>query len=89
MSYQRLLAAVVEHVALDSFEEARPICDEAQMGNKVAQYIVGMALLKTDRRAAEAWLEMSAQQGYVPALQYFNPPPLHAMTTAIPLSHEL
>lgn len=89
MSYQRLLAAVVEFVALDSFEEARPVCDEAQMGNKAAQYIVGMALLKTDRRAAEAWLEMSAQQGYAPALRYFNPPPLHAMTTAIPLSHEL
>lgn len=64
---QFLLSAVMNYVGFDS-EDAIRICEEAQLGNKVAQYILGIALLRVDRLAdSEQWLHLSAEQGYEPA----------------------
>ena len=70
-SSQQLLSAVINYVALDS-DEAMRICEEARSGNKVAQYIVGVALLReSEATAAEKWLHLSANQGYEPARRLF------------------
>jgi hypothetical protein len=63
-----ILQAITNHVGLDSPEEARSIYREATKGNKVAQFIVGISLQKARRReVAEAWLTLSAKQGFEPA----------------------
>lgn len=71
-SSQQLLSAVSNYVALGS-DEAGRICEEAQSGNRVAQYIVGVALLRENcATAAEGWLHLSANQGYEPAQKLFS-----------------
>jgi len=70
-SYQQLLSAITDYIGLDTVEDSRQLCEEAQVGNKVAQYIVGMALAKVDELDSERWLRMSALQGYEPAIQHF------------------
>lgn len=65
-----VVAAVTQHTSLDN-EEGNAICEEARRGNKVAQYIVGMALLKAEHpESARAWLQASAEQGFEPAQKY-------------------
>lgn len=65
---QDILNAVVEYTLFDDREDARSIYDEAQRGNAVAQYIVGMSLVTAGYRGiGEAWLKLSAQQGFRPA----------------------
>ena len=66
---KEIVAAVTHYGALDD-EEAGAICEEARGGNRVAQFIVGMALLSTTHReSANTWLRLSAQQGFGPARQ--------------------
>ena len=63
-----ILQAISNYVSLDSLEEARSIHQEATKGNKVAQFIVGVSLQKMGRReAGDAWLNLSANQGFAPA----------------------
>jgi hypothetical protein len=67
---EAILRAVAEYVPLDCFEEARSLYYEAQSGNKVAQFIVGMALRKQNyAEVGETWLQLSADQGFDPARQ--------------------
>ncbi len=70
ISDQEILQAISSYVALGSIEEARSVYAEAQCGNRIAQFIVGNALLATNRfTVGRAWLRLSAQQGFSPALQ--------------------
>lgn len=70
-SDEEILRAVFNHVGLESMEEARPIYAEARKGNKVAQFIVGIALVKAGREeAAQIWLDSSAAQGFEPAKEH-------------------
>lgn len=70
---EEILKAVLNHVALNDLEEARSIYYEAQRGNKVAQFIVAMSLLKAGREeSAEVWFQSSAAQGFEPAKQHLK-----------------
>ncbi len=70
---REILRAVLSHVKLDDLDEAHHIYQEAQKGNKVAQFIVGMALRKVGREdAAEIWFGLSAEQGFEPAIQHLR-----------------
>lgn len=70
ISDQEILQAISTYVALNDLEEARSVYEEAQRGNRIAQFIVGNALLTTNHVAvARAWLRLSAHQGFSPALQ--------------------
>ena len=72
-SDEEILKAVLNHVGLDSLEEARPIYEEARRGNKVAQFIVGMSLQKAGREeVAKTWFDLSAAQGFKPANEYLK-----------------
>ncbi|MDT8069403.1 MAG: hypothetical protein ROO76_14660 [Terriglobia bacterium] len=72
-SDEEILKAVVNHVGLDSSEEAQAIYAEARRGNQVGQFIVGMALLKAGREeAATPWFDLSAAQGFEPAKQHLR-----------------
>lgn len=71
--HEEILKAVAQYVPLDDLEEARSVYTEAQRGNKVAEFIVGMALLKAHHKdAAEGWLGLSAEQGFEPAKQHLK-----------------
>jgi hypothetical protein len=65
---EEILKAILRHVSLDDLEEARAVYDEALQGNRVAQFIVGMSLLKAKHSdAANMWLQLSAEQNFGPA----------------------
>lgn len=61
------IAAIKNYMALDTSEEASAIYTEAKDGSAVAQFIVGMALLRIARKDATAWLRLSADQNFTPA----------------------
>jgi hypothetical protein len=68
-----ILQAISDYVPLDDVEEGRAVYAEAQCGNKVAEFIIGMALLKANRKeAARTWLGLSAEQGFGPAIQHLK-----------------
>ena len=72
-SNEEILRALLNHVGLDSLEEAEPIYAEAKEGNKVARFIVGMALQKAGREeVAKIWFGLSAAQGFEPANDYLK-----------------
>ena len=65
---QQLLEAIAKQLKFERPDEVRSVLNEARRGNKVAQYIVGIALQGTRQfAAADGWLELSADQGYEPA----------------------
>lgn len=68
-----ILRAITAHVGLDDWLEARSVYVEAQKGNMVAQFIVDLALQKAGRdEVAQAWLSLSAEQGFGPAKQHLK-----------------
>jgi hypothetical protein len=70
---EEILQAITHHVSLDAIDEARSIYQEALLGNKVAEFIVGMALMKTDHKElGEAWLGLSADKGFEPAIEHLR-----------------
>ena len=65
--YQETLKAIAEYLRLTSFDGARSFYEEAIAGNKVAQYIVAVALHKSGRdEAAKIWFDLSTAQGFIP-----------------------
>ena len=65
--------AIAAHVGLDDPQEAHSVYVEAQKGNMVAQFIVGLALQKAGRdEIAQAWLSLSAEQGFGPAKHHLR-----------------
>jgi hypothetical protein len=73
LSDEEILKAILHHVSLDDLEEARAVYDEALRGNRVAQFIVGMSLLKAKHPdAANVWLQLSAEQGFEPATHHLR-----------------
>lgn len=65
--YQETLKAIAKYLRLNCFDGARSFYEEAIAGNKVAQYIVAVALHKAGRdEAARIWFDLSAAQGFKP-----------------------
>lgn len=67
-----VIMAIKNHIGLDTREEAGAIYGEAQNGSRVAQFIVGMALLKSGRPGARDWLRLSAEQDFGPAQDHME-----------------
>ena len=64
-----IVNAVTAYVCVQR-AEGRAVYDEARGGNKIAEYIVGMALLKAEySEFGQAWLKLSADLGFEPAAQ--------------------
>jgi len=66
------ITAVKNYMCFDSRDEADAIYAQAQNGNPVAQFIVGMALQSSGRPEANAWLRLSAEQGFGPAQHHLG-----------------
>lgn len=66
------IAAIKNYMAFDMREDARAIFTEAKKGSAVAQFIVGMALLRIGRKDAKAWLRLSAEQNFAPAQDHLG-----------------
>lgn len=59
-------------MGFDTREEADAIYAEAKAGSAVAQFILGMALLRRSRSEGKAWLLLSAEQGFGPAQHHLG-----------------
>lgn len=66
------ITAIKNYMAFDTREEASAIFTEAKEGNAVAQFIVGMALARSGRKDAKAWLRLSAEQDFGPAQHHLG-----------------
>ncbi len=66
------VVAIRTYIGLESRAEASAIYAEAQSGNRVAQFIVGMALQKSGGPGAEDWLRLSADQDFEPAQNHLE-----------------
>ena len=66
LSNEEIAEAIMQYSSFNR-EEGCAICREARRGNRVAQCIVGMALLKAHHSAAKDWLQLSAEQDFEPA----------------------
>jgi hypothetical protein len=66
------IIAVKNYMGFDTREEAEAIYEQARNGNPVAQFIVGIALQTSGRPGANAWLRLSAEQGFGPAQQHLG-----------------
>lgn len=71
-SPDEIVAALTSYIGLDSRDEAAAIYAEAQKENKVAQFIVGMALQRSGRSGAEDWFRLSAERDFQPAQNHLQ-----------------
>ena len=69
---EETLTAIKSYIGLDVRDEAGAIYTEAENGDRVAQFIVGMALRRSGRPGAKAWLRLSAEQDFEPAQNHLE-----------------